>query len=146
MTPIDVLMVEDNPGDVILVREAVTKSNVPFRVTVVRDGVEAMSYLRREGKFADAPRPDLMVLDLKLPRKSGREVLRDMAQDPAVQRMPVVVLSSSRSELELARSSLLRTQTFMVKPGTFSEYVEMIRAMEAFRNQAERGREEGQPA
>src|SRR5512146_599102 len=98
MKVIDILLVEDNPGDVRLAQEALKESKVRNRLFVVDDGVEAMAFLRKQGEYADAPRPDLVLLDLNLPRKSGREVLADMKKDPELRRIPVVVLTTSEAE------------------------------------------------
>jgi CheY-like chemotaxis protein len=101
-------------------------------MNVVRDGVEAMKYLRRQPPYENAPRPDLIVLDLKLPLKNGREVLEEMEPNPEWRDIPIVLLSSSRTELELARSIQLPAQSFMVKPSTFAGYVELVRSITAF--------------
>jgi len=143
MKLIEVLMVEDNPGDVVLVREAAVKAGLPYRITVVHDGVEARAYLHGQGQYAGAAQPDLIVLDLKLPRRSGREVLEDIRQLPALQAVPVVVLSSSRSELGLVRTHMQPTQTTTVKPGTFAGYVEVVEAIETFRSSVAARQEAG---
>ena len=136
MNPIDVLMVEDNRGDVVLLREALAKAEINYRVTVVCDGIEALNYLRRQGRHVDAMRPELIILDLKLPRKSGREVLDGISRDAGLIEIPVVVFSRSRSELTLARSQSLPQRCFMVKPSTFAEYVSAAGSMETFRRTA----------
>ncbi len=128
----DVLMVEDNRGDVVLVREAMAKIGVDYRMDVVRDGVEAMKYLRHQPPYETVNRPELIVLDLKLPLKNGREVLEEMDLNPEWRDIPIVLLSSSRTELELARSVHLSAQSFMVKPSTFAGYVELVRSIDAF--------------
>ena len=132
-TLIEVLMVEDNRGDVILTEEAIIQARLPYRVHVVRDGSDAMVFVRRQGPFADAPRPDLIVLDLRLPRKGGREVLEELRSDPLWQTIPLVIVSSSRSELALAGPHALPSQCSMTKPSTFAGYVELVQAIEAFR-------------
>ncbi|OGV73192.1 MAG: hypothetical protein A3K19_30120 [Lentisphaerae bacterium RIFOXYB12_FULL_65_16] len=116
-------------------QEAFLAAGLSCRVSVVPDGVEAMAYLCRQGKYAAAIRPDLIVLDLKLPRKSGREVLEEIRPDPDLSEIPLVVLSSSRSELELARPRTLPGQCCMAKPSTFGGYLELVRAIEAFRRE-----------
>ena len=131
--PVRVLMIEDNRGDVVLVREAVAKAGLAYRITVVPDGVEAMEYLRRRGKHADAPRPDLIILDLKLPKKGGWEVLDDIRPDPTLNGLPVVLLSSSVSELEIAQSHRRPNERCIVKPSTFEGYVTAVRTMDEFR-------------
>jgi CheY-like chemotaxis protein len=133
MDAVEVLMVEDNPGDVVLLQEAVARTGLTYRIRVVRDGVEATDYLRRRGEYRDAVRPDLIVLDLKLPRRNGREVIADIRLDPVLCRIPLVVLSSSESELEAARSDPLPEGSCMVKPSTFAGYVETVESIEAFR-------------
>ncbi len=130
---VSVLLVEDNRGDVILVKEAMEEIGLTHRVDVVADGVEAMEFLRRSGKYAQAPRPDLILLDLKLPRKNGREALEEILLDPTLRDIPVIILSSSRSELELARAFGLPDECYMVKPGTYDGFVEQVRAIEAYR-------------
>lgn len=133
MKATEVLMVEDNPGDVVLLREALTKAGIHYRITVMRDGMEALEYLRRQGKHSAAISPELIVLDLKLPRKSGREILDDIRNDHELLTIPLIVLSSSRSELELARLQDKPGRSFMVKPSTFPDYVALAGAIEAFR-------------
>lgn len=130
---VNVLMVEDNRGDVVLIEEAIRAAGVDYRVTVVRDGVAALEYLRRQGAYAEASRPDLILLDLKLPRMSGREVLADLVADPVLHDIPVAVLSSSRSELELARIGRQPNYTSFAKPSTFAGCIELLHAIEAFR-------------
>lgn len=142
MNPIDILMVEDNPGDILLVQEAVEELGLPYRIHVVHDGVEATEYLWAHGRHAGAARPDLVVLDMKLPRKGGREVLDDLRRDPALGSIPVVLLSSSRSEMDLARTLHAPLRRSLVKPSTFKGYLELVRAIEAFRRETETA---GQP-
>jgi len=129
---VDVLMVEDNRGDIVLVQEAVTKVGVPFRIHVVRDGVEALQYLRRQDEYETAPRPAFIVLDLKLPRKGGREVLEELRTDEVLRDIPVILLSSSRSELGIARANSRPQDRFMTKPSTFSGYLDLVHTIEAF--------------
>ena len=132
-------MVEDNRGDVVLVEEALAKAGLGHTVNVVPDGVEAMDYLRRQGKYAGAARPDLIVLDLKLPRKSGREVLDEIRPDPAFNAIPIVILSSSRSELETARLHSRQEERCIAKPTTFAGYVDLVKVIEAFRQAGRNG-------
>ena len=133
MKSLEVLMVEDNRGDVILVQEAMRKAGLTHRVRVVKDGVEALEYLRRQGSYAAATRPDLIILDLKLPRKSGREVLDEIQPDPFLNDIPLVVFSSSQSELASARSHKFRAKSYIVKPSTFEGYVEFVQIIEKYR-------------
>lgn len=132
MSVVDVLMVEDNRGDVVLVQEAMARANVTHRLHVVRDGVEALEFLRRRGQHADAVRPGLIVLDLKLPRMSGIEVLEDIESCPELLRIPIVILSSSRSELDLAKRRSMPWHRHMLKPSTFAGYVELVAAINGF--------------
>jgi CheY-like chemotaxis protein len=132
MNSVNVLMVEDNRGDVVLVEEAILAAGLDYRVAVVRDGVAAMDYLRRQGTHAGAPHPDLILLDLKLPRKSGRQVLAELDADSALRHIPVAILSSSRSELGLARIGRPPNHADFAKPSTFSGYVELLQAIAAF--------------
>jgi CheY-like chemotaxis protein len=104
MRPIDILLVEDNPGDVRLTREALRDGRIENQLTVARDGVEAIACLRREGEYRDSPRPDLILLDLNLPRKDGREVLAEIKEDPHLGRIPVAVLTTSREEHDVLRA------------------------------------------
>jgi CheY-like chemotaxis protein len=133
-TPTAVLMVEDNRGDVVLMQEAIKNAGLPYHLTLVPDGVEALEFLRQQGKYAGAARPELIILDLKLPRKTGIEVLVEIELDPALRGIPIVVLSSSTSELAIARARRVPPYTCMVKPGTFDGYIELARTIEAFRN------------
>ena len=141
MEPVEILMAEDNRGDVTLVREAMSELGLTHHVNVARDGVEAVDYLHRRGKYADALRPDLIVLDLKLPRKSGHEVLDDVQLDPELCDIPVVILSSSRSELEVARARRRSAYRCLVKPSTFAGYVDLVRTVETFRQTVAEERE-----
>lgn len=138
MRAMNVLMVEDNRGDIVLVQEAMTELGVEHRLNVVSDGVEAMKYLLAQEPYADATRPDLIVLDLKLPRKNGREVMEEVGSHDDWRNIPVVVLSSSRSELELAKAINMSVRRYMVKPSTFAGYVELVRSIEAFYLKEER--------
>jgi CheY-like chemotaxis protein len=137
----NILMVEDNRGDVVLIQEAMTKLGLEHRLTVVSDGVESMNYLLAQEPYANVIRPDLIVLDLKLPRKNGREVLEAIDGNPDWRTIPVVVLSSSRSELELAKAIDIPLKRYMVKPSTFAGYVELVRSIEAFYRQEGGARE-----
>ncbi len=136
MRTVEVLVVEDNRGDVVLMQEAMKQAALSYRVTVISDGTEAMDFLHHRGKHVRAPRPDLILLDLKLPRKNGREVLDEIRPDPSLREIPVVLLSSSHSELDLARSHELPPECYVVKPGTYEGYVALVRDIEAFRQRA----------
>ncbi len=131
--PVEVLLVEDNRGDVLLVQEAMEMAGLDHNIIAVHNGVEALEFLRRSGGHSKSPRPDLILLDLKLPRKNGREVLDEILLDPFLLGIPVILLSSSASELELARTYGLPDQCYKVKPSTFEGYIELVRFIEAFR-------------
>jgi len=136
MKLVEVLMVEDNRGDVVLVEAAIEKAGLPYHVTVVSDGLEAVEFLHRRGKHAESSRPDLIMLDLKLPRKNGCEVLDEIRLDPVVGEIPLILLSSSKSELKRAQSYGLPPQCYLEKPSTYPGFVELIQAIEAFRCKA----------
>jgi len=133
MTLATVLMVDDNRGDVMLLQEALQSAGLLYNLSVAQDGVEALDFLRRKGRHAAVSKPDLIVLDLKLPRKTGMEVLDEIKLDPGLRDIPLVVLSSSRSELCIARSRKAPSYTCLVKPSTFEGYVELAWAIEAVR-------------
>ena len=128
--PIDILLVEDNPADVRLTQEAFKDTRVTNRLHVARDGVEALGMLR--DATGAVPRPDLILLDLNLPRKDGREVLQDIKQDEALRHIPVVVLSTSHSEHDVARSYRLGANAFVTKPVDLDRFFQVIRALEQF--------------
>ena len=130
--PIEILLVEDNPGDAELTSEALTESKLLIRLHVVRDGVEALAFLRREGGFADAPKPDLILLDLNLPRKDGRAVLAEIKQDPALRVIPVVVLTSSHAERDIARAYELNANCYVTKPVDLEQFLTIVHSIEQF--------------
>jgi len=123
---IDILLVEDNEGDAHLTREALKKAKVRNRVHTASDGVEAMEFLHREGKFADAPRPDLVLLDLNLPNMDGREVLEAMKADPALRTIPVVVVTSSAAEQDIVRTYSLNANCYVTKPVDLQQFFHVI--------------------
>ncbi len=129
---IDVLLVEDDPGDVLMTQEAFEHHKLVNRLHVVDDGVKAVEFLRRQGSFADAPRPDLILLDLNLPRKDGREVLADIKSDPDLCDIPVVVLTTSAAEQDVLRSYKLHANAYVTKPVNFTRFVEVIRQIDHF--------------
>ena len=131
-TPIEVLLVEDDPGDVLMTREALSDRRIASRLNVVSDGVEALAYVRREGVFGDAVRPDLVVLDLNLPRRSGREVLADMKSDPELRDIPVVVLSTSSAEADVLDSYQLHANAFVTKPVDYDSFVSAVQQIDDF--------------
>lgn len=130
--PIDILLVEDNPGDAELTGEALADSKVLSRLHVVRDGVEALAFLRQEGDYAQAPRPDLVLLDLNLPRKDGRAVLKDIKADPALRLIPVVVLTSSQAEEDVARAYELNANCYVTKPVGLEQFLTIVKSIEQF--------------
>jgi two-component system, chemotaxis family, response regulator Rcp1 len=130
--PLEILLVEDNPGDVRLTREAMKEGKVPNQLNVVMDGVEAMAYLRTEGKYKDATRPDLVLLDLNLPKKNGREVLQEIKEDPDLKRIPVVVLTISKNEQDILRSYDLHANCYITKPVDLEQFISVVKAVEDF--------------
>lgn len=130
--PVDILLVEDNPGDARLAVEALKEGNVSNRLHVVPDGVEAMAFLRREGKYSDAPRPHLVLLDLNLPRKDGRQVLAEVKTDDLLKRIPVVVLTTSQAEQDITRSYDLHANCYITKPVDLDRFITVIRSIEDF--------------
>jgi two-component system, chemotaxis family, response regulator Rcp1 len=131
-SPIDILLVEDNPGDVRLTVEALKEGKVRNRLSVVEDGVEALAFLRHEGKYADSPRPDVILLDLNLPRKDGRAVLAEIKADEALRRIPVVVLTTSSSEQDILRSYELHANCYITKPVDLEQFMEVVKGIEDF--------------
>lgn len=129
---IEILLVEDSPGDVRLTREALGEAKVANRLHVVGDGVEAMAFLRREGAHAAAPRPDLVLLDLNLPRMDGREVLAAIKGDPDLRTIPVVVLTTSDAEADVLRSYNLHANCYLVKPVDVDRFFDQVRSLEGF--------------
>ncbi|MBS2132307.1 response regulator (plasmid) [Burkholderia thailandensis] len=129
---IHILLVEDSPTDVMMTREALEYHKVLNPLHVAADGVAAMEYLRREGKYYDAPRPGLIILDLNLPRKSGREVLQELKADPELMRIPVVVLTTSKSEEDVARAYGLHANCYVTKPVDFAKFTEVVRSISDF--------------
>jgi chemotaxis family two-component system response regulator Rcp1 len=129
--PIDILLVEDNPADVRLTLEALA-SPVRNRLHVVKDGVEAMAFLRREGSYAEAVRPDLILLDLNLPGKDGREVLAEVKRDRELQRIPIVILTTSDAALDVLRSYELHANCFITKPTSLDQFIDVVRSTVRF--------------
>ena len=131
-TPIEVLLVEDDPGDVLMTQEAFEEHKVRNRLRVVSDGAEALAYLRREGRYADAIRPDLILLDLNLPRRDGREVLAEIKKDEDLGRIPVVVLTTSAADEDILRSYQLHANAYVTKPVDFERFIAVIRQIDQF--------------
>ena len=130
--PIEVLLVEDDEGDVLMTREALDEGKVFNRLNVVGDGVQAIAYLRREKPYADVIRPDLVLLDLNLPRRDGRQVLAEVKNDPELRRIPIVVLTTSEAEEDVLRSYDLHANAYVTKPVDFDRFVEVIRQIDEF--------------
>jgi CheY-like chemotaxis protein len=130
--PIDILLVEDNPGDVRLTREALSDAKVLNTLTVAVDGLEALAALRREGRFANAPRPDIILLDLNLPRKDGRDVLAEIKADPDFRRIPVVVLTTSKAEEDVLRTYDLHANCYITKPLDLEQFITVVKSIEDF--------------
>ena len=129
---IDVLLVEDDPGDVLMTREAFADNKVTNRLAVVSDGVSALEYLRKEGEYADVTTPDLILLDLNLPRMDGREVLSALKQDERLRSIPVVVLTTSEAEEDIVRSYSLHANAYVTKPVDFDRFIEVVRQIDEF--------------
>jgi CheY-like chemotaxis protein len=127
-----VLLVEDDPGDVLMTREAFEERGVGNRLTVVPDGAEALAYLRREGRYVHAVRPDLILLDLNLPRRDGREVLAEIKSDPQLHLIPVVVLTTSQADEDILRSYQLHANAYVTKPVDFERFVAVVRQIDQF--------------
>ena len=132
MRPAEILLIEDNPGDVRLTQEALREGKVANRVSVVSDGVEAMAFLRREGPYADAPRPDLILLDLSLPKKDGREVLAEIKADENLKRIPVVVLTASQAEEDVLKTYNLHANSYITKPVDLRQFLGVVKFIEDF--------------
>jgi CheY-like chemotaxis protein len=132
MTPIEILLVEDNPGDVDLTREALEGGKLCNNLHVVSDGEEAMDFLRKQGKHASAPRPGLVLLDLNLPKKNGREVLAEMKADQDLKRIPVVVLTTSKAEEDIHKSYNLHANCYITKPIELAHFIKVVQAIEEF--------------
>ena len=134
MTPdlIEVLLVEDDPGDVLMTKEAFADNKVKNNLTVVTDGVEALAFLRREGKYADAPYPDLILLDLNLPKKDGREVLAEIKADERLSHIPVVVLTTSGANEDILASYRLHANAYVTKPVDFEQFIRVVRQIDDF--------------
>jgi two-component system, chemotaxis family, response regulator Rcp1 len=130
--PIELLLVEDSEPDVRLTMEALHEAKVKNRLWVVEDGVEAMAFLRQEGRHAQAPRPDLILLDLNLPRKDGRQVLKEIKGDESLKRIPVVVLTTSKSEEDVLRVYDLHANCYINKPVDFNRFMEVVKSIENF--------------
>ena len=130
--PIEILLVEDSPSDTDLTLEALKDFKVRNHVSVVEDGVQALQFLRRQGPFAEAPRPDMIMLDLNLPRKDGREVLAEIKADEDLKTIPIVVLTTSRADQDILRAYQLNANCYITKPVDFNQFLEVVRSIESF--------------
>jgi len=130
--PIEILMVEDNPGDIRLAQEAIKEAKVVNNMHIVNDGVEALAYLNKQDKYIDAVRPDLILLDLNLPKKDGREVLAEIKKTPELKCIPVVVLTISKDEEDILKTYNLHANCYVTKPVDFGQFIEVVKAIEDF--------------
>jgi two-component system, chemotaxis family, response regulator Rcp1 len=130
--PVEILLVEDSPSDTDLTVEALREAKVRNHLSIVEDGVQAMEFLRRQGKYASAPRPNLILLDLNLPRKDGREVLAEIKGDEHLKTIPVVVLTTSRAEQDVLRAYNLNANCYITKPVDFDQFLNVVRSIENF--------------
>ncbi|MHA1498742.1 MAG: response regulator [Promethearchaeota archaeon] len=130
--PVEILLVEDNPGDIRLTKEAMKEAKIINNLNVVEDGVEALAYLRKKGKYKNANRPDLILLDLNLPKKNGREVLADIKQDKNLKLIPVVILTVSRAEEDIFKTYELHANCFITKPVDMDQFIKVVKSIEQF--------------
>ncbi len=130
--PVEILLVEDNPGDVRLTIEGLREGKVRNNLQIVEDGAEALAYLKREGKYKDAVRPDLILLDLNLPKKDGREVLSEIKADEDLRHIPVVVLTSSKAEQDILRAYSLHANCYITKPVDLDQFISVVESIEDF--------------
>ncbi len=130
--PVEILLVEDSPSDATLTIEALEAGKVANKLTLVEDGVEAMDFLRRKGKYAKATRPDLIMLDLNLPRKDGREVLAEIKNDPDLKVIPIIVLTTSHSDKDILQSYQLNANCYITKPVDFTQFIDVVKSIEKF--------------
>ena len=131
-TPVEILLIEDSPSDAALTMEALQSSRILNKITRVVDGIEAMEYLKQQGKFANAPRPDLIMLDLNLPKKDGREILRELKSDPSLKLLPIIVLTTSKADKDIAQSYQLNANCYITKPVDFPHFIEVVESIEQF--------------
>lgn len=130
--PIEILLVEDNPGDIRLTKEAFKEGKLRNHLNVVEDGVEAISFLKKEGQYADAPRPDLILLDLNLPKKDGREVLSEIKVDKNLKRIPVVILTTSKAEEDILKTYNHHANCYITKPVDMDQFINVVKYIEDF--------------
>ncbi|MFO7996249.1 MAG: response regulator [Dehalococcoidia bacterium] len=130
--PVEILIVDDNPGDLRLTAEALKEGKVQNRLHLAKDGIEAIAFLRRQGKYIDAPRPDLILLDLNMPRMNGREVLAEIKEDSELKHIPVVMLTGSREMGDIVRTYDLHANCYVTKPIDLEQYIRMVRSITDF--------------
>lgn len=130
--PVEILLVEDNPGDARLTQEAFKEARVANTLHIVHDGTEALALLRKQGKYAETPRPDIILLDLNLPKMDGREVLAEIKNDPALRRIPVIILTTSQAEEDILKTYNLHANCFISKPVELDNFLEVIKSIENF--------------
>jgi two-component system, chemotaxis family, response regulator Rcp1 len=130
--PIEILLIEDSPSDVALTIEALKAGKIGNNLNRVADGVEAMEYLRQQGRYAKSPRPDLIMLDLNLPKKDGREVLRELKNDPSLKLIPIIVLTTSRADKDILQSYELNANCYITKPVDFPQFIDVVKSIEHF--------------
>jgi two-component system, chemotaxis family, response regulator Rcp1 len=130
--PVEILLVEDNAGDVRLAREGLRECKLLNNLSVADDGVKALAFLRQEGEYAQAPRPDLIMLDLNLPRKDGREVLKEIKEDSQLKSIPVVILTTSKAEEDIVKSYSLHANCYVTKPLAIEQFINVVQAIESF--------------
>jgi two-component system, chemotaxis family, response regulator Rcp1 len=129
---IEILLVEDNPGDVRLTKEAMKEGKIMNRISVACDGVEALDFLKRRGPFADAPKPDLILLDLNLPKKDGRQVLAEIKEDPELKMIPVVILTTSAAEQDIIKTYELHANCYLIKPVDLNQFLQVAKMIKDF--------------
>ena len=132
LQPVDILLVEDNPADIRLTREALKENKMVNKLSVVVDGVEALNYLHKKGKYAKATKPDIILLDLNLPKKDGREVLAELKQDKDLKRIPIVILTSSGAEEDILKTYNLHANCYITKPVDFDQFLKVVKSIEDF--------------
>ncbi len=130
--PVEILLVEDNPGDIRLTKEAMKEAKIINNLNVVEDGVEALAYLRKKGKFKDANRPDMILLDINLPKKNGREVLAEIKQDKNLKQIPVIILTVSKAEEDIIKTYELHANCFITKPVDMDQFIKVVKSIEDF--------------
>ena len=130
--PIEILLVEDNPGDVRLTKEALKEGKIANIIKVAVDGMDAMAFLKRVGDYANAPRPDLILLDLNLPKKNGREVLAEIKTDPDLKSIPIVILTTSQAEKDIIATYRLHANCYITKPVDFDQFINVVKSIEDF--------------